>query len=418
MNDRVNHNRLTVHPAVISKPIEDGAEYWNLDTGRRVRVPMDLVDLLELLKIPHTIQSLVEETGLEYSYLSDVTDQLSGLDILVREDFTRTRLPHRGFFSLPELDFLDFYKKQEPVDAVIVGVPFDSGCLTTPGTRFGPAALRRNSWSIEWLLDDQNRVSGLYDMDEKKYLFHEASILDIGDLGDSLNLNAVHREEGLETIAHTVEYIVHKETLPIFIGGDHSITAATLTGFGKFSRIGVIQLDAHADFRERTFEQLDQVFHNNFVGYLTELPNVEVICQLGLRAPDYNVPNSKLKQHTLKETLAHLDSILDDLPDDIPYYVSVDLDVLDPVYMPNTGCFVPGGLRDQELVEILATIGRKFTVVGADFVEVSYDPIHDQRVGIMVTNLVLRFLSSALSKRKEDEEYAETRSKHVASSNS
>jgi agmatinase len=59
---------------------------------------------------------------------------------------------------------------------------------------------------------------------------------------------------------------------------------------------------------------------------------------------------------------------------DVPVYLSIDIDVLDPAFAPGTGTPESGGLTARELLRML----RKMTglnIVGADVVEVA--PAYD-----------------------------------------
>jgi len=53
-----------------------------------------------------------------------------------------------------------------------------------------------------------------------------------------------------------------------------------------------------------------------------------------------------------------------------PVYFTLDLDVLDPAYMPGTGTPEPGGVSFNELLEALLSL-RRLNIVGADVVELS-----------------------------------------------
>ena len=52
-------------------------------------------------------------------------------------------------------------------------------------------------------------------------------------------------------------------------------------------------------------------------------------------------------------------------------YVSVDLDVLDPSFMPNVGTPEPGGLGWYDLVGLLRQVAERHTIVGFDVVELA-----------------------------------------------
>jgi agmatinase len=56
--------------------------------------------------------------------------------------------------------------------------------------------------------------------------------------------------------------------------------------------------------------------------------------------------------------------------DDLPVYLSVDIDVLDPAFAPGTGTPESGGLLARELLGLLRSLDG-LNLVGADVVEVA-----------------------------------------------
>lgn len=58
-----------------------------------------------------------------------------------------------------------------------------------------------------------------------------------------------------------------------------------------------------------------------------------------------------------------VESVLSHLPADVPCYVSLDTDVLDPSIAPATNTPEPDGLSFQEVREILVTIGKHRQII-------------------------------------------------------
>ncbi len=57
-------------------------------------------------------------------------------------------------------------------------------------------------------------------------------------------------------------------------------------------------------------------------------------------------------------------------------YISIDIDVFDPCYVPGTGTPVPGGLSPKEMIQAINIICETTRLIGIDIVEVApnYDP--------------------------------------------
>ncbi|KAF6072306.1 Arginase family protein [Candida albicans] len=101
--------------------------------------------------------------------------------------------------------------------------------------------------------------------------------------------------------------------------------------------------------------------HGTFLHYATELGYIETKgnYHVGIRAPYIDANYDK--QH---------DADFSKDPN-IPTYISVDIDVLDPAYAPGTGTMEAGGFTTRELLSILDGLKNKVNVIGGDVVEVS-----------------------------------------------
>ncbi|HEX9427852.1 MAG TPA: arginase family protein, partial [Candidatus Polarisedimenticolia bacterium] len=82
------------------------------------------------------------------------------------------------------------------------------------------------------------------------------------------------------------------------------------------------------------------------------------------------------------------------IPKSEAIYVTLDVDVMDPSVTPGTGTYEPGGLRFEELDELLTSIPSKGRIVGFDVVEVN--PLRDPsgRTGQTAARLILDLLGA------------------------
>ena len=76
---------------------------------------------------------------------------------------------------------------------------------------------------------------------------------------------------------------------------------------------------------------------------------------------------------------------------DLPVYLSVDIDVLDPAHAPGTGTPEPGGLTTRELQAILRGLDG-LDLVGADVVEVAPSYDHAELTALAAANVVYEYL--------------------------
>ena len=131
--------------------------------------------------------------------------------------------------------FADADAKLPDADYVVVGLPFDGTASFRSGSRDGPDAIRLASFNFE-------SYNHYYDVD-----LAELAICDLGNM--ELGADPGYAEETIkEGIA-----LLPKAAIPIFLGGEHSITPPIVESLAEQSAqgaLGVLVLDAHLDLRE------------------------------------------------------------------------------------------------------------------------------------------------------------------------
>lgn len=204
-------------------------------------------------------------------------------------------------------------------------------------------------------------------------------------------------------IAETA-YAASKDAMPIFLGGDHSISAGTVSGLARrASETGrplfVLWLDAHPDFHT-----LDTTASGNlhgvplayasgqpgFRGYFPDLPAVvdpTRVCTMGLRSVD-PAERKALNQagvtvHDMRAIDEHgiaplLRAFLVRVSaEDGLLHVSLDVDFLDPSIAPAVGTTVPGGATFREAHLVMEMLSDSGLVSSLDLVELN--PFLDER---------------------------------------
>ncbi len=247
-----------------------------------------------------------------------------------------------------KLDFANSGYKEAKI--VILGFPFDRTSSFIPGSRFGPEYIRQASYNIEG-----------YSVFQKRSLA-EIKICDMGDhfFGFSAPLKEIEIEVGK---------IYKAKKTGIFLGGEHTISLGIVRALKRFyHNLSVIQFDAHADLR------------NEFLGekicHATVMKNIGVIIgesnlfQLGIRS-GLKEEMEKAKNLFPSTVLEHTSKIREAIGRR-PVYLSIDVDVLDPGFLPCVATPEPGGITYQELVKSLIDL-KSLNLIGADIVE--YNPL-------------------------------------------
>src|SRR5665213_3668222 len=122
--------------------------------------------------------------------------------------FSRGELPHfAGINTFLKAPYVENVRDIGKYDAAIVGIPFDSGTTYRAGTRFGPQGIRR----ISSLYTTYNFELGV-DLRES------LKMCDVGDIWCPANITKGH-----DQITKGVAHILSSGTLPMIMGGDHSI---------------------------------------------------------------------------------------------------------------------------------------------------------------------------------------------------
>ncbi|MEB2836357.1 MAG: agmatinase [Desulfurococcales archaeon] len=191
---------------------------------------------------------------------------------------------------------------------------------------------------------------------------------DLGDVAGSTFGEIVERVKSIVTSRYLGQ-------LFLFLGGDHSITYATVRALKEASPegFGLVYFDAHPDLYE-SYEG-DPYSHACVLRRIVEdgLVHPSNIVIVGVRAPTREqivyAEEAGIKIITASEArrLTELNLSFDRA------YISFDLDVLDPAHAPGVGNPEPGGLSTRELVDLVRSL--RVDVIGFDVVELipSYD---------------------------------------------
>lgn len=238
--------------------------------------------------------------------------------------------------------------------AVIFGAPFDGTTSFRPGTRFGPGAIRAESDGIETYSPYQNKD------------LEDIAVFDSGDLLLPFgNTEAVLEE----TCARTAE-ILEAGKMPVMLGGEHLVTLGAVRAMvQKYPELHIIHFDAHTDLRDDYLGE--RLSHATVIRRCHDLLGDGRIHQFGIRSGeraewDFAFAHTDFHPFNVKDVL---DVVLA-LGSDVPVYVTLDLDVLDPSLFCGTGTPEAGGVFFQDLEEALLAL-EALNVVGFDMNELS-----------------------------------------------
>jgi len=155
--------------------------------------------------------------------------------------FQRGSSPHwSGINTFLKLPYLEDVRRVGEYDVAFVGAPFDIGCTFRSGTRFGPQGMRR--------------ISALY----QKYSYEHGidlsetlAMCDVGDIFCPADITKGH-----DQITKGVAHILSQGTLPMIMGGDHSIGFPIARAVAQCveGKVGIIHIDRHVDTQEKDID--------------------------------------------------------------------------------------------------------------------------------------------------------------------
>ena len=251
--------------------------------------------------------------------------------------------------------FIGADKTFEKARTVVFGAPYDSTTSFRPGTRFGPAAMRSESFGIE-------TYSPCQDLD----LETDSFVHDAGDL--ELPFGAPGR--ALDMIEAEAERILAAGKMPFLLGGEHLVTlGAVRAAAKKHPDLRIIHFDAHADLRDDYLGE--RLSHACVMRRCHDILGDGRIVQFGIRSGTRDEFRFMKEGHVKTEPFAAKTLPSLSLPPGTPVYLTVDMDVLDPSEFPGTGTQEAGGLRYGELLSAVLDVFSRFNVVAADNVELS-----------------------------------------------
>jgi agmatinase len=272
------------------------------------------------------------------------------------------------------------------VDAAIVGAPMDELTSDSPGTRFGPRAIRAASCAAGAHLEvgvDALRTA-----------------LRVVDFGDApiLPADPVRSHQAIQNI---VAQVLAAGAIPIILGGDHSIAEPDIRACAEVhGPVGLIHFDTHTDTGREVFGAT--LSHGSCMYRLVESGHVdpERYVQIGLRgywpgATEFAWQQERgIVSHFMHDVRDRgIRAVVADAIAHVgagPVFLSVDIDVLDPAFAPGTGTPEPGGMTSADLLLACREIARDVELVGAEVVEVLPDRIGSRDITALVAERVVR----------------------------
>lgn len=290
--------------------------------------------------------------------------------------------------------FLDapLQEGHEGLDVALIGVPMDLGVTNRPGARFGPRAVR-----------DIERIGP----------YHHAldiltiEVLKIADIGDVPFRSRYSLEQSMEDIEAFYKELVKTGVVPLSVGGDHSISYPILKALGESEPVGMVHIDAHAD----TGGELEgEKFHHGGPFRNAVLDGVldpDRCIQIGIRGSagylwEFSHESGMTVIHAEDFDAMGVQAVIAkarDVVGDKPYYITIDVDGIDPAFAPGTGTPEVGGLTPREVQIFLRGLDGR-ALIGGDVVEVAPQYDANTTTAMLGAQMLFEILSLVAAGKK------------------
>jgi agmatinase len=302
---------------------------------------------------------------------------------------------YAGLLTFGGVPFTQDPAELEGFHVAIVGAPMDDLVSDRPGARLAPRAIRAASCP-----------PGPH-LEVKVDAFSELRVLDFGD-APVIPADPATSHGAIEA---TVGQVLAAGVAPVVLGGDHSVTEPSVRACAAVhGPIGIVHFDTHTDTGEEVFGVGRS--HGTFMRRLVDAGHVDArrYVQIGLRGywpgeAEFGWQAERgitsffmhdVRDLGIREVVRRaLDAVGPG-----PAYLTVDVDVLDPAFIPGTGTPEPGGMTAVDLLLAVRTVAAELDLVGADVVEVIPSAVGTHDYSALVAERVVREALTGIALRR------------------
>lgn len=291
----------------------------------------------------------------------------------------------------------------------IIGVPIDLGA-DRRGVDMGPSAIRyahlqRELEELGYTVEDKGNI--------------EVPIAEMCRITET-NLKYIDCIIPMgRRVSGAVATSIQRGHLPVVLGGDHSLSIGSIRGAAKRHKLGILWVDAHADFNTSATTPSGNI-HGMPLAALCGLGDPRLVqlwdeptpvidprrvAVLGARDLDSGEKSNLREAGVMVMGMEQIDrygmvraieKAIERISRDVDgIYLSFDMDSMDPRHAPGVGTPVTGGLTYREAHLICELVAETGKLIGMDAVEVN--PILD--VQNQTAILAVEFIKSVLGSR-------------------
>ncbi|NCN26448.1 arginase family protein [bacterium] len=268
----------------------------------------------------------------------------------------------------------------------LIGFPSDSGGGICRGAAHGPLGLRPLLYSKGWAPHDLGDIPCIPQLSHDKLLSPKQKKACEKQLWNSSS-HKTHPVSPLNLLREFLQNGYQKQARafkPLVLGGDHSLSLPCVEALHKSGLLkdcGILHFDAHTDLMETRFG-VDYCFATWASHASKLLDKPEKLLQVGLRQSSESKKHwegkfgvkqiwmSEVKSKTAAQLTKQICSHFEKL-NCKHLYLSIDIDCLDQRQAPSTGTPELKGMSTTYLTKVIDQVTKRFSVLGADLVEVA-----------------------------------------------
>jgi agmatinase len=302
---------------------------------------------------------------------------------------------YAGLLTFGGVPFTQDPAELQGFDVAIVGAPMDDLVSDRPGARLAPRAIRGAS-----------SPPGPH-LEVKVDAFSDLRVVDFGDAPViPADVDVSHG-----AIESTVAQVLGAGLLPVVLGGDHSITEPSLRAVAAVhGPVGMVHFDTHTDTGAEVFGV--ERSHGTFIRRLVEAGQLDGsrYAQIGLRGywpgeaefawqAEHGIASffmHDVRDLGIREVVGRAIAAVGEGP----VYLTVDVDVLDPAFVPGTGTPEPGGMTAVDLLWAVRAVAASLELAAADVVEVIPTSVGTDDYSALVAERVVREALTGVAMRR------------------
>lgn len=204
-----------------------------------------------------------------------------------------------------------------------------------------------------------------------------------------LDLEEIHLDNSNLELTNKLIYknslnIFETKSRTIFIGGDHSISFSTVGAFLDYCNKEdkspcLIVFDAHVDLMKPMQEPTNEEWLRGLIEKGFPVKNILIIGVRNMWREEIKYASEKnisiMAMNSLVENIEEATDIITEFSEGRELYISIDIDVIDPVFAPGTSYPETGGLTARDFLYIISRLNKRKNIRAIDLVEIN--PLKD-----------------------------------------